>query len=247
MNKKTEKITIQQYNDIIDTLVNGCSGKRPSLRTALAVALVAEAGCSLKEACQIRYEDIIINKDCFNVVAEDRIFHLEGRAASLLQELFQETRSQTGLLLDLTERAIQRNLSYIVDYLGYGSIGIHSFKELFRAKKGMEQILSKSPARQSNCEAIDIAGVYSIRCKTNGKIYIGESDNIADRWEQHKKDLISHTHHSKRLQDDYDKFGSNQFSWNVLAKCSDRKERLAMEANFISSLGTIRYGYNTRA
>lgn len=35
-----------------------------------------------------------------------------------------------------------------------------------------------------------IAGCYKITNTTNGKIYIGESNNILNRWRRHIKDLL---------------------------------------------------------
>ena len=47
------------------------------------------------------------------------------------------------------------------------------------------------------------SGIYQIRNKINGKIYIGSSADkkgILQRWKQHVKDLKNNIHHNKHLQ-----------------------------------------------
>lgn len=47
------------------------------------------------------------------------------------------------------------------------------------------------------------SGVYEIRNKDNGRIYIGQSRNIVSRIDRHKRDLIQGNHKSKLLQSDF--------------------------------------------
>ena len=42
-------------------------------------------------------------------------------------------------------------------------------------------------------------GIYKIENKYNGKIYIGKSKDIMNRWSTHEKDLVKHIHHSSKL------------------------------------------------
>jgi len=60
------------------------------------------------------------------------------------------------------------------------------------------------------------AGIYSITSKINGKRYIGSSIRISDRWIEHKKQLKSNTHHSKYLQNHYNKYGENDLLFDVI-------------------------------
>ena len=44
-----------------------------------------------------------------------------------------------------------------------------------------------------------ICGVYSITTKINNKKYIGKSENIYVRWDEHRNDLDKGNHHNKHL------------------------------------------------
>lgn len=43
-------------------------------------------------------------------------------------------------------------------------------------------------------------GIYRIRNTSNGKVYIGQSVNIEQRWRQHLYELRRDSHHSPHLQ-----------------------------------------------
>ncbi len=60
------------------------------------------------------------------------------------------------------------------------------------------------------------AGIYSITSKVNGKRYIGSSIRISDRWIEHKKQLQNNIHHSKYLQNHYNKYGENDLLFDVV-------------------------------
>lgn len=65
----------------------------------------------------------------------------------------------------------------------------------------------------SNC------GVYCIRCKVNNKAYIGSSVNINRRWTEHKSALKAGRHDNKQLQEDYNKYGADNFLYLTLINC----------------------------
>ena len=52
-------------------------------------------------------------------------------------------------------------------------------------------------------------GIYAIRDTKNGKMHIGESIDIEQRWKAHQEDLDNGNHHSYKLQEDYDKSKNN--------------------------------------
>lgn len=63
------------------------------------------------------------------------------------------------------------------------------------------------------------SGVYAIRNVYNKKIYIGSSVQLKERWRQHKKHLENGTHHSPKLQNSWNKHGSDAFEFFVLSYC----------------------------
>ena len=56
-------------------------------------------------------------------------------------------------------------------------------------------------------------GVYAIRNTKNGKMYIGESIDIEQRWKVHQEDLDNGNHHSYKLQNEWDR---NQYKWKKI-------------------------------
>lgn len=77
----------------------------------------------------------------------------------------------------------------------------------------------------SRCEN---TGVYKILCAITGSYYIGVSKNIARRWNEHRRALRQGTHHSLKLQKDYDKYGPDAFVFVVIKYC-DYAEAKAIE------------------
>ena len=52
-----------------------------------------------------------------------------------------------------------------------------------------------------------VIGIYKITNKINGKVYIGQSNNIFRRWMEHQRDLIYGIHHSSKLQKEWNEYG----------------------------------------
>ena len=55
----------------------------------------------------------------------------------------------------------------------------------------------------------------------NGKFYIGSSYNINNRWNGHKACLKTNNHPSKYLQRAYNKYGKDNFIYEVLENCPE--------------------------
>lgn len=66
-----------------------------------------------------------------------------------------------------------------------------------------------------------ICGIYQIKNKTNYKVYIGSSKNVYVRWKQHLSMLENGKHHSNHLQNAWDKYGRNNFIFEILEKCNE--------------------------
>lgn len=87
--------------------------------------------------------------------------------------------------------------------------------------------------------------VYEIKNVVNNKRYIGATKNIRFRFRQHKTSLNSGEHHSKTLQDDFNKYGLENFIFKVLAKVPE-EDLDFMEKYFIECFDVMnpKYGYN---
>ena len=94
-------------------------------------------------------------------------------------------------------------------------------------------------------------GIYKIKNRINRKVYIGESLDIMKRWEQHIFELISNTHHNYKLQEDWNKYRQDNFSFEVIVtlddkikKLVDRHITLIYENIYINKFNSIEEGYN---
>ncbi len=72
----------------------------------------------------------------------------------------------------------------------------------------------------SNIKSIQkVSGIYKITNKTNGKYYIGSSDNIhgsSGRWMEHIRTLKTQTHSNVYLQRSWNKYGESNFEFSIL-------------------------------
>ena len=64
-----------------------------------------------------------------------------------------------------------------------------------------------------------ISGIYRIICKVNNKQYIGSACNIQIRKQNHFSYLKRNKHHSILLQRAYNKYGKDNFYFEILAYC----------------------------
>ena len=62
-------------------------------------------------------------------------------------------------------------------------------------------------------------GIYKIENLINHKVYIGQSIDIAGRWLEHQIDLKGNRHRSRHLQFAWNKYGPENFSFEVLEEC----------------------------
>lgn len=62
-------------------------------------------------------------------------------------------------------------------------------------------------------------GIYKIVNKKNGKVYIGKSVDIENRWKKHVADLNNNNHCNKYLQDDWNIYGMESFNFAIVKKC----------------------------
>lgn len=89
------------------------------------------------------------------------------------------------------------------------------------------------------------SGVYVIKNNMNQKCYVGSTKNIRQRLSTHKSMLMNGTHHNVRLQEDYNKYGIEAFTFDVLIECPEDEAR-KQEAHFIHIFNCERDGYNSR-
>ena len=63
------------------------------------------------------------------------------------------------------------------------------------------------------------SGIYIIKCLITGKCYIGSSINLRRRYREYHSDYKNRKCHNKYLQNSFDKYKLNNFSFDVLEFC----------------------------
>ncbi len=89
----------------------------------------------------------------------------------------------------------------------------------------------------------NVSGIYIIRNKINGKVYIGSAKNIRTRWYRHKSNLKMNKHHSIKLQNSYNKNGIDSFEYMIIQYCNIN-ELKTKEQYWIDFFDSYNEGYN---
>lgn len=89
------------------------------------------------------------------------------------------------------------------------------------------------------------SGIYVIRCKPTGKIYVGSAVRIGERWRQHRRVLATGKHHSVLLQRAWDKYGPDAFVFMILENCLP-EQLLSREQHYMDTMRSYEpaFGFN---
>ena len=87
-------------------------------------------------------------------------------------------------------------------------------------------------------------GIYKITNLINNKCYIGQSRNIESRIKKHFLNLEKNIHHSQYLQEDFNKYGKENFSIEILETINDLDLLLIVEDFYIKKFHAYGCGYN---
>ncbi len=137
MNIKTVALTKEQYQTIIQTMKQGFTGCRPNERIATALTLEANLGLRISDIIHLRLADIVKDGDRYRLsIIEQKT--KKARNFTVPLALYQYIRCYCldhgipsgAIIFPLSERAIQKQLKLVCDYLGYQGISTHkiSFK-----------------------------------------------------------------------------------------------------------------------
>ena len=138
MNRKTVALTTDQYKEIIQTMKEGFCGCRPNERIATALVLEGNLGLRISDILSLRLCDIVMDGDRYRLeIAEQktgkkRIFTVP----LVIQQYVENYCLRNGIrreerIFPITERAVQKQLKIVCDYLGYEGISTHSFRKWY--------------------------------------------------------------------------------------------------------------------
>lgn len=138
MNKKTLSLTTNQYKEIIQTMKEGFSGCRPNDRIATALMLEANLGLRISDILKLHLTDIVKDGERYRLsITEQKTG--KARVFTVPLALYQFIRCYCmdnnipadAVIFPLTERAVQKQLKLVCDYLGYTGISTHSFRKFY--------------------------------------------------------------------------------------------------------------------
>lgn len=138
MNKKTVALSREQYNEIIDTLRRGFSGCRPNNRIATALVLEANLGLRISDIIHLKLNDIVKDGDRYRLdiieqkTGKKRTFTVPIEIYSYIQQYcIDNDIKRNEVIFNVSERAVQKQLKIVCDYLGYENISTHSFRKFY--------------------------------------------------------------------------------------------------------------------
>lgn len=135
---KTVALTTEQYKDIIGTMKRGFAGCRPNERIATALMLEANLGLRISDILKLRLSDIVKDGNRYRLSIIEQKTGKE-RVFTVPLALYQFIRCYCvdhdiladEIIFPITERAVQKQLKLVCDYLGYDKISTHSFRKYY--------------------------------------------------------------------------------------------------------------------
>lgn len=86
--------------------------------------------------------------------------------------------------------------------------------------------------------------IYKIINTTNGKFYVGSTNNTRERFRTHRNRLRKNRHHCKHLQASWNKYGEKAFVFTVIEVIPDGESLQAAEDKWLSEHVGKPYCYN---
>ncbi len=89
-------------------------------------------------------------------------------------------------------------------------------------------------------------GIYQIQNMINNKVYIGSTKYFYGRFKRHENDLLSNKHDNSHLQRAWNKYGEDNFEFNVIEIVDNEDDLLSREQYWIDNFNSSNrdYGYN---
>ena len=142
MNKRTRTLSIEEYKMIIKTIrigfnYNGVKFK-PNMRVATILVMQANLGMRIGDILKLRPKDIIKEGKRYRLdIREEKTG--KSRTFTIPKEIYNELVSyyktynikQNERIFIISERAIQKHLKNVCDYLELDGISTHSFRKFF--------------------------------------------------------------------------------------------------------------------
>lgn len=138
MNKKTVALTTSQYKEVISTMKRGFTGCRPNERIATALMLEANLGLRISDILKLRLQDIVKDGERYRLAITEQKTG-KARIFTVPLALYQFIRCYCmdhdipadAIMFPITERAVQKQLKIVCDYLDISGVSTHSFRKFY--------------------------------------------------------------------------------------------------------------------
>ena len=100
--------------------------------------------------------------------------------------------------------------------------------------------MSNRNGRHRSTDITGVSGIYKIVNKTNGKYYVGSSNNIDGmhgRWYEHINDLRANRHDNDHLQKSWNKYGKDAFEFIIVKEVSP--DKLLIEEQIYLTIASV--------
>ena len=138
MNKKTRALTTEQFTEIIQTMRQGFTGCRPNNRVATALVLEGNLGLRISDIVKLRLSDIVRDGGRYRLeiveqkTGKRREFTVPISIYTYIADYCMDNDiGKNDVIFPITERAVQKQLKIVCDYLGYEGISTHSFRKYY--------------------------------------------------------------------------------------------------------------------
>jgi len=82
----------------------------------------------------------------------------------------------------------------------------------------------KKKLKEQYKQTVTPMGVYQIKNRVNGKVFIGSSKNLPGKFNSHRFQLKQGSHMNRALQKEYTRFGEENFSFDVLDNLEPKED-----------------------
>ena len=138
MNKKTKALTTEQYKEIIQTMKEGGCDFRGNERIATALVLEGNLGLRISDILNLRPCDILLDGDRYRLeiveqkTSKKRVFTVPLVIKQYIDNYcLRNGIKDTEKIFPITERAVQKQLKLVCDYLELDGISTHSFRKWY--------------------------------------------------------------------------------------------------------------------
>lgn len=141
-NMKTKALTTDEYKLIIDTLRSGFKYNdkevRANNRIATALVIQSNLGLRIGDVLGLKLKDIIKDGDRYRLdiieekTQKQRTFTVPTEIYNYIKMYCLENNIKaTAKIFDISERAVQKQLKIVCEYLGIEKVSTHSFRKYF--------------------------------------------------------------------------------------------------------------------